>query len=256
MSRQEEKDMMSNSLAEQYFDRVMDILQEVRRTQIRRIQQAAALVADTIARGGIIHIFGAGHSHLLAEEVFFRAGGLAPVNALLEPSLMLHAGALKSTAIEQIPQYAAILLEYHGVRSGDVLIIVSNSGVNSVPVELAIQARARRVATIGLTCVAYSQQLQPNNPAGKRLHEVVDLTIDNGGVPGDAILKVPGLGPGVGPTSTVVGATILNALMAEAIQRLRVQGLEPPVFLSSHLDGAVEHNAQLIQRYRERIRCL
>lgn len=247
---------MSGSLAERYFDRVLDILQEVRRTQMGRIRQAAVLIADTIVRGGIIHIFGAGHSHLLAEEVFFRAGGLAPVNAILEPSLMLHAGALKSTAIEKIPQYAAILLEYHDVRSGDLLIIVSNSGVNSVPVELAIQARARLVTTIGLTCVAYSKQLQPNNPAGKRLHEVVDLTIDNGGVPGDAVLKVQGLEPGIGPTSTVIGAAILNALMAEAIQHLRAQGLEPPVFLSSHLDGATEHNAQLIQRYRERIRCL
>jgi uncharacterized phosphosugar-binding protein len=247
---------MGASLAEQYFDRLLNILQEVRRTQMDHIRQAAMLVADTIARGGIIHIFGAGHSHLLAEEVFFRAGGLAPVNAILEPSLMLHAGALKSTAIEKIPQYAAVLLEYYDVRSGDVLIIVSNSGVNSVPVELAIQARARRITTIGLTCVACSQQLRPNNPAGKRLYEVVDLTIDNGGAPGDAILKEPGLEPGVGPTSTVVGAAILNALMAEAIQCLRAQGLKPPVFLSSHLDGAAEHNAQLIQRYRGRIRCL
>ncbi|MGQ9734971.1 MAG: sugar isomerase domain-containing protein [Candidatus Bipolaricaulia bacterium] len=247
---------MSSPLAKQYFERVLDILQEVQRTQMERIQQAARLIADTIAREGIVHIFGAGHSHLLAEEVFFRAGGLAPVNAILEPSLMLHAGALKSTAIEKISQYATVLLEYHDVRPGDVLIIISNSGVNSVPVELAIQARAQKVTTIGLTCIAYSQQLQPNNPAGKRLYEVVDLVIDNGGVPGDAILKGPGLEPGVGPTSTVVGATILNALMAEAIQDLWARGIEPPVFLSSHLDGAAEHNARLAQRYRERIRSL
>lgn len=221
-----------------------------------RIRQAAELVADAIARGGVIHVFGAGHSHLLAEEIFFRAGGLAPVNAILEPSLMLHAGATKSTAIEKIAGYATILLEYHNVRPEDVLIIISNSGVNCVPVELAIQARARQVPTVGITSVAYSQRLAPNNPAGKRLFEVVDVVIDNGGSPGDAILNVTGLKAGIGPTSTVVGAAILNALIVEAIQDLKAKGFEPPILMSSHLDGAAQHNAQVIQHYRGRIRCL
>lgn len=245
---------MNDSLAEQYLNAVLEVLKKVQFTQMERIRQAAVLVADAIAHDGIVHVFGAGHSHLLAEEIFFRAGGLAPVNAILEPSLMLHAGATKSTAIEKIPGYATILLEYHNVRPGDVLIIVSNSGVNSVPVELAIQARARQVPTIGLTCIAYSQRLAPKNPAGKRLYEVVDVVIDNGGFPGDAVLEVTGLKARIGPTSTVVGAAILNALIVEAIQRLQAKGFEPPVFLSSHLDGAEQHNAQVIQRYRERIR--
>lgn len=239
--------------AQEYLEKVVALLQDVARTQLELIRQAGELVAAAIARGGIFHIFGVGHSHMLAEEAFFRAGGLAAVNAILEPSLMLHEGVLKSTRLEKLSGYAEILLDHYGVDERDILLVVSNSGVNTVPLEMALVAKMRKILTIGITSVNYSKALKGQ---GKALYEIVDLVIDNRGEPGDALLELPGLLQRVGPSSTVVGAALVNAIVVEAIRALLVRGIEPPVYLSSHLPGAAEHNLKLARRYSGRIRAL
>lgn len=239
--------------AKEYLRRVSTLLQVVAEDQLEAVRRAGEMVAEAIAHGGIVHVFGVGHSHMLAEEAFFRAGGLAAVNAFLEPGLMLHAGALKSTRLEKLSGYAKILFDHHGVSENDVLIVVSNSGVSVVPVEMAMEARARNVVTIAITSVRYSEKVKRDN---KALYEIADLVIDNGGEVGGALLELPGLAERVGPSSTVVGAALLNAVVVEAIQELLARGVEPPVYLSSHLPGAMEHNLQLMRRYTSRIRAL
>lgn len=239
--------------APQYFEKVCQLLQVVARSQMDAIKKAGKLVAEAIAQGGLLHVFGVGHSHILAEEAFFRAGGLALVNAILEPGLMLHAGALKSTRLEKLRGYAQILLDYHQVEQKDVLLIASNSGVNVVPVEMALEARQRNIRTIAITSVAYSQRIKGDQ---KALFEVVDVVIDNCGEYGDAILELPGLKERVGPSSTVIGAAIVNAIVVEAIAALLSQGIIPPVYVSSHQPGASEHNLHLAQTLRPRLRAL
>ena len=230
-----------------------DLLGKIAETQMSAIKEAASAVANAIARGNVVHVFGVGHSHILAEEAFFRAGGLAPVNAILESCLMLHEGALKSTRLESVSGLAQILLDCYGVKEGDVLIVASNSGVNAVSVEMAVFAQKRGVFTVAITSLSYSRMLKSQ---GKALFEVADLVIDNLGEPGDAIMELPGVVQRVGPTSTVVGAAIVNTIMIEAICMLQQLGIEPPIYVSSHLPGAAEHNMALVQRYREHIKLL
>lgn len=245
--------MKELAFGEGYLEHLIELMTKLIESQMPAIKKAAELVATAIAKGHIVHVFGVGHSHILAEEAFFRAGGLAPVNAILEPCLMLHEGASKSTRLENIAGLAQVLLDYYEVKQGDVLIIASNSGVNLVPVEMAVFAHNRGVSTVAITSVNYSRMLKGQ---GKALFEVADVVIDNMGEPGDAFMELPGVPQRVGPTSTVVGTAIINTIMIEAIYTLQRMGLQPPIYMSSHLPGAMAHNLKLVQRYRERIKLL
>lgn len=237
-----------------YLAGVQTLLARVADDQRESVGDAAALVADALAGGGLLHTFGTGHSHLLAEEIFYRAGGLAAVNPILVDPLMLHAGAARSTALERVPGLAAALLDAEPVRAGDALLVASNSGGNAVAVELAQAARERGVRTIGLTSLRHATDAGARAGGGVRLHEVVDVVLDNGGAPGDA--SVPVGDDVVAPTSTVVGAALLEAMVAETVELLLARGLTPEVFRSSNLAGGDEHNAALVARYVGRVRAL
>ena len=200
------------------------------------IVQAGKVIADAIAQGGTLHIFGTGHSHMLAEELYIRAGGLACVNAILEPSLMLHEDPARATELERQEGLAAEILVKHEMRAGDVLIVVSNSGRNPVPIEMALLAKERGLVVIALTSLVHSQAVASRHPSGRRLFEVADIVLDNGGDVGDAMLEVEGLPTKACPTSTVIGAAILNAVVAVIIEELLSMGVVPPVLVSSNVD--------------------
>ena len=210
------------------------------------LDAAANLVADALARGGDVHAFGTGHSHMLAEELFYRAGGLVRVKPILFEGLMLHAGAELSTALERLPGIATAILDQHPMRAGDVLVVASNSGGNAVVSELAALARARGVPVIAIVSRAHATSKASRSAGGPNLQDIADVVIDNGGAIGDASVGVEGFGNRVGPTSTVVGAAALNAIVAEAVERLVARGIQPEVFLSSNVDGGDEANARLL----------
>ena len=218
--------------AEEYLGKALAIAQRAADTQLGAIRVAAGLVADALASGKTFWVFGTGHSHALAEELYGRAGGLADVRAILEPGLMLHEGLQKSSLLERLPGLADVLLEINPLAAGDVVLIASNSGRNAVPVEFALGARARGVQVIALTSLAHSNAVTSRAPGGQRLFETADVVLDNCGEPGDALIKVPGTPEPTGATSTLVGALLLQALTVEVVTRLTDRG-QPPNILRS-----------------------
>jgi len=200
------------------------------------IVQAGKVIADAIVQGGTLHVFGTGHSHMLAEELYVRAGGLVHVNAILEPSLMLHEDPARATELERQEGLAAEILVKHEMRAVDVLIVASNSGRNPVPIEMALLAKERGLVVITLTSLAHSQAVASRHSSGRRRFEGADVVRDNGGELGDAVLEVEGHPTRACPTSTVIGAAILNAVVATAIEELLRMGVVPPILVSSNVD--------------------
>ncbi len=237
---------------DQYFNEASALLVRTAETQRDAMESAARLMADCLRSGGIIYTFGTGHGHLLALEIFYRAGGLAAVCPILDEKLMLHVSAAGSTREERDESWAERLLARYPIGSGDVLIDISNSGRNAAPVMLCRAARERGARVIALTSLAHSRSVTPRNRAGLRLFEAADIVIDNGGVLGDACWRAAD-GAMVGPTSTVAGAAILQAMVCRVKELALEEGFEAEFFRSSNVDGGDGWNARLIERYRERI---
>ena len=164
-----------------------------------RIEAGAALIADALASGAAIHVFGTGHSHMLAEELYYRAGGLVRVRPILFEGLMLHASASGSTLLERLPGLAAALLADHPMNAGDVILVASSSGRNAVVTEMARLARERGVTVIAITSLAHATSEAARERGGPALHELADVVIDNGGCVGDAAVRIEGLASAVGP---------------------------------------------------------
>jgi uncharacterized phosphosugar-binding protein len=232
-----------------YLEEVQALQARVVVGQAQTLTTVAEQMAETIAAGGRIFVFGTGHSHLMAEEAFYRAGGLAPVVPIFSATLMLHRNPERGSRLERSEGLAAPLLEWYGPEPGEMLFIFSNSGVNRLPVEMALEAKARELTVVAVLSRAYAGEA-PLSSLGKRLDQVADLTIDNGGAPGDALVSLNGTGWRVGPTSTVIGALIWNALVAETATCLKARGLEVPVFASLNMEGAAAHNAALLEKWR------
>lgn len=240
----------------QFFEKAKQRIELVEKDEKEHMAAAAKKVADAIKNGGIIQIFGCGHSHILTEEVFYRAGGLVPIKPILIEALMLHEGALRSSHLERQNDYAEGFLKEQDIRPEDVVFVLSTSGRNPVPVDVAQAAAEKGAYVIGLTSLEYSQSQPSRHKSGKHLFNSVDLAIDNHSVKGDAILSYEKVSVPFGPTSTVVGAVILNAIFAEAIKILADYGIEPPVFLSGNIDGSDSHNNMLVEQYKNRISLL
>ncbi|WP_096439546.1 SIS domain-containing protein [Alteribacter populi] len=236
-----------------YIEEIQERLTNLLENQRSQFEEAVDAITQAIEKGGVIHLFGAGHSHLLGEELFYRAGGLVPVNPILEESLMLHEGAVRSSELERKRGYARTFIEEEDIRDTDVVIVSSTSGRNPVPIDVALYAREQGAFTIGLTSVAFSKSQPSRHESGIRLLDAVDLTFDNLSVEGDAVLRHDQVDVPFGPTSSVVGITILNAIFADVITNLAEKGHTPPVFLSGNVDGADDHNQKLINQYKNRI---
>lgn len=236
-----------------YFEKAKERLQMVEDNETESMLTAARKISEAIQKGGIIQLFGCGHSHILTEEVFYRAGGLVPVKPILIEPLMLHEGGIQSSQLERRGDFAESFLTEQDFLEEDVVFVLSTSGRNPVPIDVAKTAKEKGTFVIAITSFEYSRSQASRHRSGYHLMDVVDLAIDNHSVTGDAVLHAENVKTPFGPTSTVVGAVILNAIFAEAIQLMADNGFEPPIFLSGNVDGADEHNQQLIDQYRQRI---
>jgi len=214
---------------------------------VRQIAPVVDAVVASYRAGGLTYVFGTGHSHCLALELHFRAGGPAFVVPVLDERLMLHHSAIESTARERQSGIAAEVLARYPIGTDDVMIVISNSGVNAVPIEAVQYAREAGAKVVALTSHAYSEASAQGRMT---ISQIADMVIDNGLPPGDALVQLPGTGLKAGPGSTAIGAALLQALFAEAAARLAVEG-PPPIFLSANMPGAAENNGDLIERYQK-----
>ncbi len=238
------------------FEMLHDLITDIEATQVDAIQAAGTLVAECLAQDKLVHVFGTGHSHLLVEELFYRAGGIANISPILDSGLMLHESAATSTDFERMQGYAAIIFKRYTFSPGDVMIIISNSGRNPVPIEAAMEARKMGLPVIAITAKAYSASQPSRHSSGKRLFELADVVVDNRGKPGDAALEVKGLPMRVFPTSTISGAILVNAIIYAAVQQLVAKGITPPVLVSANVDPRSTQPSFLdtTERVKQRIR--
>ena len=245
---------MTTSKALEYTIATQTLLQGIVGTQMDKIERAAEIIADAIANDGLLYTFGTGHSHVIAEDVAYRAGGLAPVDAILEPSLTGHQQVFKSEFMERVEGMAEVILDYYEISSKDALVVISNSGRNAAPVEMAELAKARGVPVIAVTSLAHSKGTTSRLSGGKKLYQVADVVIDNGCPKGDCLLRLDVLQQPVGAGSGVAGMFIVHAIIVQTIQNLLDRGIQPPVFMSGNIDGSEEFNRPLLERYKGRVR--
>lgn len=242
-----------NKSVEEYYCTLNNLLTEMAEDEKLNLEKAGKMIADSIAQGGTVHFAGNGHSHMMAEEANYRAGGFVIANAILEPSLMLHEKVTKGSQLENLSGYAKIILDHAKIKPGDVIVITSNSGANIVVVEMAIEAKERGLKVIAMTSLSYSKSISAKPQVGKKLYEIADIVIDNHGIPGDAAIEIDGLLPKVGPTSTIIGASIINSIVIEAAEELVKQGITPPIIMSLSYPGAKDWNERLFKDWGSRI---
>ncbi|WP_193513430.1 SIS domain-containing protein [Streptomyces griseoloalbus] len=247
--------MSDRTPAGRYLDAAIGLLQRIRDEEAGSVAAAGTLLADTVEGGGRLFAFGAGHSSLAAQDVVYRAGGLALMNLLTVPG-MVGVDVMPATlgsALERVDGLASVVLEASPLRAGDTLVIISLSGRNALPVEMAMKARELGVQVIGVTSVAYATQTTSRHSSGTYLRDHCDLVLDSGIAVGDAELTLDDVPAPFAPASTVVTAALLQAVVATAAATLADRGIEPPLLRSGNVDGGHEWNARILQQYEDRI---
>jgi uncharacterized phosphosugar-binding protein len=249
----------------EYLKAAREILDRIEATQMEGIAQAAEWCARSIAAGGLAHLFGSGHSRMAVEEIFPRYGSFPGFHPIVELSLTYHNavvganGQRQAMFIERTEGLGEVILRNFVFGPEDLMIVFSTSGTSAVTVDVALGAKRRGMPVIAVTSLAHGRQAKPGHSSGKKLYEVADLTLDNGAVPGDAMVRVPGLEYPVGPGSTIGNTVIANALKCEVAARLTALG-QPPLVLTSSVFIGEEASRDLFERtyddYRARVRRL
>ncbi|GAA0914337.1 SIS domain-containing protein [Streptomyces thermoalcalitolerans] len=247
--------MSDRTPAGQFFDAAIGLLQRVRDEEAEAITAAGTLLADTVIAGGRLFAFGAGHSSLAAQDVVYRAGGLALMNLLAVPGTVGVdvVPATLGSALERVDGLATAVLDSSPVRSGDALIVISLSGRNALPVEMAMRARALGVRVIGVTSVAYAAKTTSRHVSGTFLKDHCDIVLDSKIAVGDAELTLDTVAAPFAPASTVVTSALLQAVLATTAATLAERGIEPPLLRSGNVDGGHEWNSRVFEQYGDRI---
>lgn len=235
-----------------YFEKNIAVLEKIRTTQRDKIAQAAEIAAQAIMNDGFIYIFGCGHSHLIALDNFYRAGGLCNVSPMLDTDLMLHNGAAKSSKMEKMSGIADPIFQRYCLTDKDCLFVISTSGKNAVPVEMAQIATANGVKTVTVVSSAYFADKKD----APMLYECGDLYIDNCVPHGDAVMDLDGCDTSMGSLSTVASAFIMQAVLLEAANLAAQKGKKPPIYMSGNVAGGAEFNKELIRQFIPKIKHL
>ncbi|SCX76352.1 SIS domain-containing protein [Alkaliphilus peptidifermentans] len=234
-----------------YFSKIIEILEKVQSEEKENIEKAVSLFCEAVENKQSIFVFGASHAGILTEELFYRAGGLAVINPILESSLMLNTRPITFTSrMERLIGYGEAIAEKTPLRKGDVILCHSVSGRNPVMIDFALKAREQGAKLIAISNVAYSSGVESRHPSGKKLMDLAQVVIDNHGEKGDACVEIKGLPQKVSPSSTVVGAAIANSIVAAAAEILMGKNIHPPILYSANIDGGDQHNNKIFNEYR------
>ena len=236
----------------EYQEKSLEQLNRIVSVQEDLIKQSARWLADCIVNDHIIHTFGTGHSHMIGLELFVRAGGLANVNAMLDTMVLTSEGSRRSAEIERISGLSKIIFDQHKVAEYDIMIIISNSGRNAMPVEMAMIAKEKGIKSIAITSLEQSKKYPSRHPSGKKLYEIADLVLDNCVPPGDGLLEIGG--NLTGAASTLSGIFLINLIATEAMKIASAEGAKLPIFHSQNIDGF--SNEELYEKYASRIKLL
>jgi uncharacterized phosphosugar-binding protein len=229
-------------LARRYLDKARELLERLEASQLEHVEQAAEIIAEAVAEGRTLYAWGGPHSSLPVQDIYFRAGGLTLVNAVFTPGLSLEEGPIRMVSfLERTEGYGREFFRQIGAQAGDAIILVSTSGRNAFPIEMAMAAKEAGLHVIGLTSLLYSDSVSSRHSSGRKMYEFCDVVLDNLTAPGDAILEDNRLPQKVGPTSGWAGCLILQALMAEVAERLAERGVRPPIYFAHNLDGQPEY---------------
>ena len=234
----------------EYAQKLTDLLHVAYEANKENIKVLARKLADNIKEDKIIHTFGTGHSHMIGIELFGRAGGLGNVNALLDPDVLTSNGAQRSSALEKLPGLADIVYDNYKIEAGDLMFIISNSGRNAMPIEMAMRCQKEGVYCVAVTNLAQSQATTSRHPSGKKLYEYADLILDTCVPSGDALLNIDGIKTGAG--SSIVSMFLLNTAVSEAMKLCVEEGVRPYVFQSQNVDGF--DNDAIYKKYDGRIK--
>ncbi len=236
------------NLAEDYYKSLREITASVYEKNQSTIKELGVIIGESIGNGGVLHTFGSGHSSIIAQEIIHRAGGLVPVSAIIDPT---------GGWVETIHGYGTKLVQRHHytyeLRKDEVVIVISNSGKNPVPLEVALECKKLGLTLVAVTSVEMSQQAQTDPLISKRLYEISNFVLDNCGVVGDAAIEIPGQPDKIGPTSTMTGALLLNLLAMEAMQYLVENNIPLPIYRSANLPGARDFNEKISIKYKNRL---
>ena len=237
----------------EFSKKINNILEDITKNEETNIKKAAKLIFDAMNKELVVHVFATGHSHMFAEELFYRAGGLVQVNPILEPFLMQHEGAIRSTQFERLEGIAKIIFSSLDLKDSEPFIIVSNSGINNVPVEMALIAKENNHPVIVVTSMNQSAKSKPRNKYDKHLYEVADIVIDNHTPYGDGVIEKE-YGK-IGASSSIACSFIAQSIVVEIVKLYEKQGITPPIYISANTGGD-EHNKKLYDKYKNRIKSL
>ena len=242
-------------LTDQYIEGIISLLEKIKIEEEKAIDEASGLMADAVENGNRLFGFGCTHSSLPIQDAVYRAGGFMAMNPIYAPGIA-HLDVFPTTltsAMEKMTGYAELILENQPIQKGDVLIIISVSGRNAVPIEMAKLAQERGIKVIGVTSLKYTHSVESRHPSGKKMVDFADVVIDNKVEKGDALLSAEGLETKFTPASGVTSTAIMHCLTTATIEKLLARGITPPVFIAANVDGGAEHNKKLMDVYKDKI---
>lgn len=237
-----------------YFEKAIEGLARISETQGSAIEAGAILLVEAVISGKSIFSFGASHSFITTEELVYRTGGLMLINPIYPHGMNLFVRPMTATSrLERVVGLGSEMLAASPAKEGDVLLLTSTSGRNAVIIDMAFEAQARKIKTIGITSLAYTGGVGSRHPSGQKLADLCDVVIDNCAPLGDAAVDIHDFPQRVGPLSSVTGCAVVNSLVCEVVARLVDLGVDPPVFISANLDGGDDWNDRLLAENKDRI---
>lgn len=244
-----------------YLETIIANLKQVMETQADAIMSAGTLMADAVCEDRLIHVYGGGgHTTLAMGEMFFRAGGLANINPIMETGLSVFNQALKYLELERTENYGSAIMKYYRLQPGDLLIIFHNIGINAATIDAAAEAKKAGAKIVAVSSSHWQQEMPEDHfirhSSRRNLFDFADVCIDDCNPVGDAVVSVPGFDSPIAPISNVVDFTIAHWLEIECVRQCVARGVMPPVWRSANAPGGDEFNAANLAKYSPRIKNL